>query len=66
MNPGYTTHRLAVAAALVATLSGIVAAHVDTGPASLAAGPQAPALSSAYADLPRLPEIVVTAPRAGD
>jgi hypothetical protein len=65
MNTGYVTRRLAVATLLVAALSGIVAAHVEPGLASITTTPQAPAMSPAYRGLPQLPEVVVTASRTG-
>ncbi len=65
MITGYVTRRLAVATVLVAALSGIVAAHVEPGLASIATRPQAPTLQPAYGQLPQLPEVVVTAPRTG-
>lgn len=54
-----TTRQLAVALALVATLSGILAASMDAGRVSRATT-VTPAADGA---LPALPEIIVTAPR---
>lgn len=65
MITGYVTRRLAVATMLVAAISGIVAAHVEPGLASIVTPPQALALPPAYDQLPQLPEVVVTASRTG-
>jgi len=54
-----TTRQLAVALALVATLSGILAASMDPGRVARATA-VTPATDGS---LPALPEIVVTAPR---
>jgi hypothetical protein len=57
------TRHASVAAILVATLAGIVAASVERGgPTTQLTARPAPA--ARYADtLPQLPEVVVTAPR---
>jgi len=65
MNTGYVTRRLAIATLMVAALSGIVAARIEPGLASIATPSRAPAPMPAYRDLPQLPEVVVTAPRVG-
>ena len=57
------TRQASVAAVLVATLAGIVAASVERGsPATQLTARPAPA--ARYVDtLPQLPEVIVTAPR---
>jgi len=65
MNTSYVTRRLAVATALVAMISGIVAAQVEPGLTSTGTQTSAPALSPDYGQLPQLPEVVVTAHRTG-
>ena len=57
-----TTRQFAVALALVATLSGILAASMETGRVTRATT-ATPAADWALNGLPVLPEIVVTAPR---
>lgn len=66
MNTDYVPRRLAVAAVLVAAISGIVAAQVEPGLASTVAQPSVPAVAPAYDRLPQLPGIVVTARRMGE